>query len=121
MRILLAEDDEHVAAIAKICLERLGGHFVARARDGLDAIAIAISGERFDLLLLDGAMPGANGLEVAKKLAGTPAIFLTASADRDELARFAAASLGVIAKPFEPRDLCAAIDRLMARAEGQAG
>jgi DNA-binding response OmpR family regulator len=115
MKILLAEDDHHVAVIMQLCLEKIGHHQVVHAEDGEVAIQKAQS-ETFDLILLDGMMPKKNGLIVAQELRSqglaTPMIFLTAKSDEPAYQKLGA---GYIAKPFEPTLICARIDEIMAQ------
>ncbi len=115
MKILLAEDDHHVAVIMQLCLVKIGGHQVVLAEDGALAVEKAQS-ETFDLILLDGMMPKKNGIAVAQELraAGltTPMIFLTAKSDEPAYEQLGA---GYIAKPFEPTLICSQIDEIMAQ------
>lgn len=69
-----------------------------------------MKGESIDLVLLDIAMPGMNGIETFKHMkedgVEVPVIFLTASGDEDDVV--AAISLGAVnylKKPFLPKDL----------------
>lgn len=118
MKILLAEDDHHVAVIMKLCLEKIGRHQVVHAEDGELAVQHAQS-ESFDLIILDGMMPKKNGLIVAQEIreAGhtTPIIFLTAKSDEPA---YQTLGTGYIAKPFEPTLICARIDEILASAKG---
>ena len=113
MKILLAEDDHHVAVIMQLCLEKMGGHQVIVAEDGALAVEKAAS-EVFDLILLDGMMPKKNGVAVAQELRAsglmTPIIFLTAKSDEPAYQQLGA---GYIAKPFEPTQICGRIDEIM--------
>jgi DNA-binding response OmpR family regulator len=115
MKILLAEDDHHVAVIMKLCLEKIGQHEVVHAEDGEIAVNCAVA-QAFDLIILDGMMPKKNGLIVAQELRSigntTPVIFLTAKADEPAYQTLGA---GYIAKPFEPTLICARIDEIMAQ------
>lgn len=130
MRILLAEDDSNIATIARLCLEKMGGHSVVVAVDGALAVQAAL-GEGFDLILLDGMMPQLDGLQAASEIKkaftargaiAPPMIFLTAKSDRVDLERFAQVGDGVIAKPFDPRELCVRIDAILAAsAEAKRG
>ncbi len=113
MKILLAEDDHHVAVIMQICLEKIGGHQVVVAEDGAVAVEKALAAT-YDLILLDGMMPKKSGLIVAQELRAsglmTPMIFLTAKSDEPAYQQVGA---GYIAKPFEPTQICARIDEIM--------
>lgn len=111
-RILLVEDDDGIRAVTRTTLEALGGHEVLAVESGEQAVQQA-AGFAPDLLLLDVAMPGMDGpqtlaaLRRQAPLATVPAVFLTAHTQSREVVHYR--SLGVrdvIAKPFEPAQLC---------------
>lgn len=109
MRILLAEDDPSISVIAKLCLERLGGHSVHVVADGETALKLALKNE-FDLILLDEMMPKMNGLKVcqAYKSQATdpkPVIFLSAKSQESDIKEFHSHGTGFIPKPFDPMQL----------------
>lgn len=125
MRILLAEDDQHVSVIMQICLEKLGGHEVVAREDGQAALEEALQ-STFDLIILDGMMPKMNGLQVARELLSSgrphpPVIFLSARSDEKDVADFLALGTGYIAKPFDPQTICAKIDDILRRSKATAG
>lgn len=123
MRILLAEDDHHVAVIMQLCLERIGGHQVVHCEDGKTALDTALS-DPFDLILLDGMMPKMLGVDVAKSLRTAnhqvPIIFLSAKSEERDIRDFLALGTGYIAKPFEPTTICAKIDEILSARSGAA-
>lgn len=118
MHILIAEDDMSIAMIAKLSLERLGGHTVVHAADGEQAILQA-SQQSFDLILLDGMMPKFDGLTVCKTLRQnqgitTPIIFLSAKSQECEIKlAIEAGATGYILKPFDPKFLSAQIEEIL--------
>src|SRR5580765_4226259 len=70
LRVLIAEDHRLVRAGLRKLLEELSGiEIVGEAGDGRDALA-QVEAKRPDIALLDIAMPGLNGLEVAEKIVG---------------------------------------------------
>lgn len=75
IRVLLADDHTLVLAGLRGLLTRLAGvEVVGEAADGHETLRLA-EALRPDIVLLDIAMPGMNGLEVAQRLADTdPAI-----------------------------------------------
>lgn len=108
MRILLAEDNADIARIVTFYLKNMRSAEVHACRDGGEAIA-ALSQLTFDLAVLDGSMPVADGLSVLRwmraqpGLAAVPVIFLTANhaqAFADEC--LAAGAQLVMTKPFNP-------------------
>ena len=68
-------------------------------------------------VLLDFAMPGMNGNEVARALrkirSGVPIIFVTGYADADALSEADQGS--IVPKPFTRTDLTQALDRVLGR------
>jgi signal transduction histidine kinase/CheY-like chemotaxis protein len=106
--ILLVDDrPENLMALSAI-LDKPEYRLVT-AQSGPDALRLALR-ERFALVLLDIAMPGMTGLEVAKHLQelersrGTPIIFVTAFGDDPEEVHRAYAAGGVdyLVKPLDP-------------------
>ena len=78
LKILIAEDEEPIANLIRMNLNRAGYQCIW-APDGEEA-ADRMAKEPFDLILLDIMLPGINGyelMEYAKEL-GMPVIFLTA-------------------------------------------
>ena len=110
-RILYAEDEPDIQAIAIIALETVGGFELKICNSGEDALANAVSYAP-DLLLFDVMMPGMDGPAAFKAikelpgLADTPAIFMTAKVQPTEVAEYKdMGAIDVIAKPFDPMTL----------------
>jgi CheY-like chemotaxis protein len=120
--VLVVEDEAAVRRAVQRSLERLGYRVVA-AQDGEDALRIAGSLDRVDLLLSDVVMPGIDGPELANRLRekwhDLPVLFVTGySADR--LARSGAVGPHdrVLEKPYQLEDLAHTIRRMLeARAQ----
>ena len=109
MKILLAEDDHNISTIAKLALEKLGGHEVTVADNGARALELAKAGG-FDVILLDEMMPKMNGLAVCKQYlaevsAPVPVIFLSAKSQESDIREFRNLAWGYISKPFDPMTL----------------
>ena len=107
-KILYAEDEPDIQAVAQMALETIGGFEVVLCSSGLEAVDVAPTAAP-DLILLDVMMPGLDGPETLSKLREidslkeTPVIFLTAKAMASEVERFKeAGAIDVIAKPFDP-------------------
>ncbi len=66
LRVLVIEDDSLNAAMLRAVLEQLG-HRVLHAQDGQRAIDLLKVSE-FDLIMLDGRMPGMDGPETAREI-----------------------------------------------------
>lgn len=117
-RILLLEDDQ---AIAKnlVLLLRAEGFSVAHAATMRQALEL-VSGKKFDLALVDIALPDGNGFAACTQMRRSeniPVIFLTASGD--EASVVTGLSLGAddyVIKPFRPRELLARIENALRKA-----
>lgn len=117
MNILLCEDDSNIATIARLALEKIGHHKVTWVADGEAAKASATS-DTFDVILLDEMMPKKSGADVCTELraAGTstaPIIFLSANPQMARVEEFRPLTVGYIAKPFDPVQLCTQIDGIL--------
>ena len=117
-RLLVAEDDEDIAALITVILSQRG-YEVTLAPDGRAAAELCAGGQ-FDLLIFDVGMPHLTGFEVAEYLrgeqlmVGVPLMFLTAYDAPEDIER--GRSLGASAyltKPFRPADLLRTVDRLL--------
>lgn len=64
-RILVVDDDDEVRAVTSDTIKEIGYQVVAVA-SAEDAVA-KLTNERFDLLITDVAMPGTNGVELARR------------------------------------------------------
>ena len=123
-KILHVEDDLDIQAIAQIALETIGGFEVRQCSSGQEALEVAPDFKP-DLFLLDVMMPGMTGPETLAALrelpgmADVPAIFMTAKAQRDEVAEFLAlGAIEVVVKPFEPMELAGEIRAAWERYQG---
>jgi two-component system, cell cycle response regulator len=116
LRTLLYVDDEpDLRLLAQTALNLAAGLTVHTAESGEQALEMARE-LRPDLLLLDVMMPGLDGPGTLKRLrsdpavARIPAIFITAKATQDNVARLRAlGAAAVIAKPFDPMQLSAQV------------
>jgi two-component system, OmpR family, alkaline phosphatase synthesis response regulator PhoP len=121
MRTILVVDDEpRIVKIARDYLER-GGFRVITAGDG-SSVLPAVRNAKPDLLVLDLALPGQDGLDVMRGLrreSDVPVIMLTARAD--EADRLIGLELGAddyIVKPFSPKELVARVRAVLRRWDG---
>lgn len=112
-RILVVEDDESARESIKLLLQ-IDRHVVTEAKDGSEALGL-VSQQPFDLVILDYAMPGMKGWEVALnikvKAPALPILMVTAyvemltGADKPVDA--------VLGKPFTLDDLRNAVAKLL--------
>ncbi len=70
-RVLVVDDDHHAVTIALDFLEAQG-FSVTGAYDGHEALARFHDDGPFDVIVLDVMMPGIDGMEVCRRLKGTP-------------------------------------------------
>ena len=109
-RVLVVDDDKLVRRFISDSLRSLQYH-VTEAENGTAALA-AMERERFDLLLVDFAMPGMNGAEVARTVRERqPEIkVLMVSGYADSAAvESALGSARLLRKPFDLTELGAAV------------
>ncbi len=116
LRVLLAEDDASVREVTRSFLAQ-AGHQVSVASTGAEAMKLLeLDSSRFELLVLDAIMPGANGPEVFRCFrtkSKAPVLFVTGH-DFDVLAGVSHdGTWAVLRKPFDARALAAAISRLV--------
>ena len=117
-RILIAEDETIIRLDLREMLERAGFEVCAEARDGEEAVALAL-GEKPDLAILDVKMPRLDGIEAARRILGErpiPIVILTAYGQDELVSRAVEAGVfGYLVKPFRESDLLPAIHAARAR------
>lgn len=118
MRILLVEDDEHIANFLKRGLKE-EGYIVDVAYNGEDGLYLA-ENEEFDLIILDILLPKLDGFELCSRLRAkgntTPILMLTAKDDIED--RVHGLDIGAddyLVKPFAFEELVARIRALLRR------
>ncbi len=118
MRILIVEDEEH---LARLLTEVLGreGHAADTAFDGRTALSRALT-EDFDLLIVDWMLPDLDGVQVVKRLraadVGVPVLMLTARSQmEDRVEGLDAGADDYLPKPFAFPELLARVRALARR------
>ncbi len=115
MKVVIADDEPLARERLRTLLGAIEGiEIVAEAGDGRSALQACAEHEP-DLVLLDIAMPGIDGLEAARHLAAfepRPAVVFCTAYDAHALSAFDAAAVDYIVKPVRPERLQAAIERV---------
>ena len=123
MRILLVEDDAMLGdAIARALTQ--SAHAVDMVRTGEDADRALLAAD-YDLVLLDIALPGIDGLEVLKRVrarrSNVPVLVMTArDAVEDRIEGLDRGADDYISKPFHLSELEARVRALIRRAHAGA-
>jgi DNA-binding response OmpR family regulator len=122
-RILIVEDDAHIAELLRMHL-RDEGYAVEHAADGEAGVAMLERGT-WDALVLDLMLPGVDGLEICRRARAmtryTPIIIT--SARSSEVHRILGLELGAddyLAKPFSVLELVARVRALLRRTDAIA-
>ncbi len=118
MRILIVEDEEH---LARLIAEVLGsyGYTAETACDGRSALTRALV-EPFDLLIVDWMLPDVDGIQVIRRLraaeVGVPVLMLTARGQiEDRVEGLDAGADDYLLKPFAFPELLARVRALTRR------
>lgn len=115
IRLLLIEDDTHIAEGLSFLLEKEGFavETALTAEEGMRKIECG----DYHILLLDVTLPDGNGFELfheIKKQKDLPIIFLTALDDEVDIVKgFDLGADEYITKPFRPRELLSRIHNVM--------
>ena len=117
--IYIVEDDTDILAIESYALK--GAGFEAQGFESAAGFNAVMKEKLPDLILLDIAMPGMDGLQTLTRIRQHPewknihVIFLTAAADKTTIVR--AAQLKVkdyVKKPFTPDELISRVEKHIA-------
>jgi len=120
--ILIVDDDPAITTLLKMSFE-LEGHLVMTASDGIEALSLA---RRIHpaAMVVDVMMPEMDGLELVRQLrsnaatAGIPIVCCSAkSLAGDVEAGLAAGADDYVAKPCDPLELVATVERVVQRGE----
>ncbi|MFH5210910.1 response regulator transcription factor [Antrihabitans spumae] len=119
--VLLAEDDEAIAAPLSRALGR-EGYTVTVAATGPEILELALEGSH-DLLILDLGLPGMDGLEVCRqvRIRGSDLAVLMLTARTDEVDFVVGLDAGAddyVGKPFRLAELMARVRALLRRSGG---
>jgi DNA-binding response OmpR family regulator len=119
--VMVVEDEPHIGALIRTYLQRAGFRALW-VRSGEDALT-ELRRHPIRLVVLDIGLPGIDGFEVCRRIAGeVPVIMLTARDEEPD--RVVGLELGAddyLAKPFSPRELIARVKAVLRRAEPRVG
>ncbi len=118
LRILLVDDDRAVREVTADILREVGYDVIEAGSAGA-ALEMLNREGKIDLLVLDFAMPGMSGADLARQIRprhpSLPLIFITGFADRGALEGFRGAR--VISKPFIDDELVEAVRKSLNETE----
>ena len=114
LKVLIADDEPLAAERLQLLLARCDGiDLVGSASDGDSAVRMT-EALKPDLLMLDIAMPGLDGIEVARALATqnpSPAVVFVTAFDQFAVAAFEVAAVDYLMKPVDPVRLQRSLER----------
>ena len=116
--ILICDDEPNLRELMRVSLD--AGYEFHEAADGAEAIEL-VDRLRPDIVLLDVMMPGLSGLDVLEHIRGqperatTPVIMISAfSSAADRAAAAGRGATAFLGKPFDPDELSALVEQLLA-------
>jgi two-component system, OmpR family, phosphate regulon response regulator PhoB len=123
--ILVVEDEPAIGELLTIALEAHGNQ--VQLAESAEEAMVQVDKQLPDLILLDWMLPGASGVEFARRLRANdrtrdiPIIMLTAKSDEpDKLEGLESGADDYVVKPFSPRELNARIKAVLRRRAPQA-
>lgn len=123
LRLLVVEDEPSTRAeLAGQLAEQPSVGDVVCADGGSEAVRLLGSGS-FDAAFLDIAMPGINGMDVARiltRLTDAPAIIFVTAYDNHAVDAFGLGAVDYLLKPFRPERLAEAVARIDHHRSGAA-
>ena len=119
-RIFLVDDEPQVLSVGRRILESLGYEVSAHGSPQSALDAFAADPQRWHLLITDFAMPGMNGVELARRIRvqrpDIPVILCTGFGGAvDDAAAKSVGIARVINKPFQRRDLSEAVESALGK------
>ena len=116
IKIFIVEDEKPISDLLRMSLTK-AGYTCKCAFDGIEA-ADVLENERFDLILLDIMLPGADGFELMEYIRPLeiPVIFITAKSMVDDKVKgLRMGAEDYIVKPFEIIELLARVETVLRR------
>ena len=122
-KILVADDEENIRLLIRKYAEKLEGHEVSEAENGMEAVDKCRE-NHFDIVVMDIMMPELDGFSATReirKFSDVPVIFLSARGEEyDRISGFEFGGDDYVVKPFSPKELMLRIDALMKRRKTSA-
>ncbi|MBV9001110.1 MAG: response regulator, partial [Solirubrobacterales bacterium] len=114
--IMVVEDEPNIGGLVCTYLKR-AGYEVLHVRSGEEALS-ELHRHPVKLVVLDIGLPGVDGFEVCRRIAGAvPVIMLTARDEEpDRVAGLEVGADDYVSKPFSPRELTARVKAVLRRA-----
>jgi two-component system alkaline phosphatase synthesis response regulator PhoP len=114
--IMVVEDEPNIGALVRTYLQR-AAYEVLWVRSGEEALS-ELRRHPIKLVVLDIGLPGIDGFEVCRRIAGqVPVIMLTARDEEpDRVAGLETGADDYVSKPFSPRELIARVKAVLRRA-----
>ncbi len=111
MKILIVEDEQHLADGLRFNLEAEG--YEAEIAANGEAALDELQASRFDAVVLDIMLPGMSGIDVCRAIraeSGVPIVMLTAKSDTiDIVLGLESGADDYVVKPFKPKELVARV------------
>lgn len=116
IKILIVDDEKPICDLIDLNLSQTGYHCTS-VQDGLEAIDM-IEKEKYDLILLDIMLPGADGYDIMEYIRPlkVPVIFITAKHEvKDRVKGLKLGADDYLVKPFEVVELVARVEAVLRR------
>ncbi len=116
IKILIVDDEKPICDLIDLNLSS-AGYSCASVQDGLEAID-KIEQEKYDLILLDIMLPGADGYDIMEYIQplGIPVIFITAKHEvKDRVKGLKLGADDYLVKPFDVVELVARVEAVLRR------
>lgn len=124
--VLVVEDDSGIQELLRFTLDRAGYRTIGAL--SAEAAGVCLNEVLPDLVIVDWMLPGASGLQFARRLRGDartrglPMIMVTARGEEsDRVAGLEGGADDYIVKPFSPKELIARVQAVLRRRAPEFG